>query len=121
LVGPGDIARGTRCRLPPTIKNSTPACYYGGTQPPATVPRVPEPDECGNQFHTFVTVTDEWQLIRIPWDALVQWPCPNRLEGGIDHADIAKIEIKFVQGSTYDLWLDNIAFYRQRLDGGNGD
>ena len=48
-------------------------------------------------------------------------PCPNRLEGGIDHADIAKIEIKFVQGSTYDLWLDNIAFYRQRLDGGNGD
>ena len=67
------------------------------------------------------TVTDDWQLYLLPWDALAQWPCPNRLAGGIDPADIAKIEIKFVQGSTYDLWLDNVAFYRRRLDGGSSD
>jgi hypothetical protein len=119
FVGPGDIARGTRCRLPPTTKNSTPACYYGGTMPPGTVPRVPEPDECGNQFHTFVTVTDDWRLYLLPWDAVAQWPCPNRLAGGIDPADIAKVEIEFAQGTTYDLWLDNVAFYRTRVDGGS--
>jgi hypothetical protein len=121
FIGPGDIARGTRCRLPPSQKLASPACYYGGTLPPSTPTRVPEPDECGNQFHTFVTTTEDWQLYRVPWSELAQWPCPNRLEGGIDPGDIAKIEIKFIQGSTYDLWLDNVAFYRQRADGGNGN
>jgi hypothetical protein len=42
----------------------------------------------------------------------VQWPCPNRLDGGINPADIAKFEIELIQGSTYDIWIDNIAFYR---------
>jgi hypothetical protein len=121
FIGPGDIARGTRCRIPPSTKLASPACYAGGTQPPSTTSRVPEPGECGNQFHTYVTVTAEWQLYRIPWAELVQWPCPNRLEGGIDHADIAEMEILFIQGSVFDLWLDNIAFYRSRLDGGIRD
>ena len=121
LVGPGDIARGTRCRLPPPQALGEPACYRGGAQAPATPTRVPEPDECGNQFHTYVTTTPDWQLFLLPWDQLIQWPCPNRLEGGIDHADIAKIEIKFIQGSTYDLWLDNIEFYRRRVDAGSGN
>jgi len=120
-VGPGDIARGTRCRLPPPQALGEPACYRGGAQAPATPTRVPEPDECGNQFHTYVTTTEDWQLFLLPWDQLIQWPCPNRLLGGIDHADIAKIEIKFIQGSTYDLWLDNIEFYRRRVDAGSGN
>lgn len=121
LVGPGDIARGTRCRLPPPQALGEPACYRGGAQPPSTPTRVPEPDECGNQFHTYVTTTPDWKLFLIPWSQLVQWPCPNRLAGGFDYADLAKIEIKFIQGSTYDLWLDNIAFYRRRsLDAGTG-
>lgn len=121
FVGPGDIARGTRCRLPPTQTLVRATCYGGGAQPPAAATRVPAPDECGNQFHTYVTTTDEWQLFLVPWDQLAQWPCPNRLPGGIDPADIAKIEIKFIQGSTYDLWLDNFAFYRRRLDAGSGN
>jgi hypothetical protein len=121
LVGPGDIARGTKCRLPPPAALGQPACYFGGAQAPATPTRVPEPDECGNQFHTYVTTTDDWQLFLLPWDQLTQWPCPNRLDGGLDHADVAKIEIKFIQGSTYDLWLDNIAFYRLRQDAGSGN
>jgi hypothetical protein len=121
VAGPGDIAPGTRCRLPPPQTLGQPACYFGGSQPPSTPTRVPEPDECGNQFHTYVTTTDDWQLFLLPWDQLQQWPCPNRLEGGLDHADLAKIEIKFIQGSTYDLWLDNIAFYRRRTaDAGSG-
>jgi hypothetical protein len=121
FIGPGDIFSGTECRVPPSTKLASPACYAGGAQPPGTTSRVPEPDECGNQFHTWVTVTDEWHLYRIPWDQLVQWPCPNRLEGGIDHADIAEMEILFIQGSVFDLWLDNIAFYRSRQDGGSTD
>ncbi|MGC4087748.1 MAG: hypothetical protein QM756_07595 [Polyangiaceae bacterium] len=118
FVGPGDIARGTQCRLPPPQSLGRAACYAGGTQPPATATRVPEPDECGNQFHTYVTATQNWQFIRIPWSQLVQWPCPNRLDGGINPADIGKIEIKFLQGTNYDIWLDNIAFYRLKTDGG---
>jgi hypothetical protein len=121
FVGPGDIARGTRCRLPPPQALGRVACYTSGAAPPATATRVPEPDECGNQFHTFITTTDDWQFFVLPWDQLQQWPCPNRLQGGIDPADIAKIEIKFIQGSTYDLWLDNIAFYRRRLDAGSAN
>jgi hypothetical protein len=121
LIGPGDIAGGTRCRLPPTQTVIRAACYANGTLPPASATRVPEPDECGNSFHTYVTTTDDWQLYLLPWDQLVQWPCPNRLAGGIDPADIAGITITFIQGSTYDLWLDNIAFYRRRLDAGSGN
>lgn len=118
FVGAGDVARGTRCRLPPDASLSRPACYYGGSLPPATATRVPEPDECGNQFHTYVTTTEDWQLYLLPWSQLKQWPCPNRLDGGIDPADIAQLQIKLVQGSNYDIWLDNIAFYRRRADAG---
>lgn len=121
FVGPGDIARGTRCRLPPSQELGRVACYYGGTQPPATPTRVPEPDECGNQFHTYITTTPDWRLYLLPWSELLQWPCPNRLEGGLDAGDIAKLEIKFIQGSSYDLWLDNIAFYRRRGDASAGN
>lgn len=118
FVGAGDVAAGTSCRLPPAQSLGRAACYYGGDLPPASPTRVPASDECGNQFHTYVTTTGNWQLFRIPWSQLVQWPCPNRLQGGIDPADIRKIEIKFVQGTNYDLWLDNIAFYRLRTDAG---
>jgi hypothetical protein len=118
LIGAGDIARGTYCRLPPAQDLGRPACYYGGALPPATATRVPEPDECGNQFHTYVTTSDDWQLFLLPWSRLQQWPCPNRLAGGIDPADIAKLEIRLAQGTNYDIWLDNIAFYRRRADAG---
>jgi hypothetical protein len=118
FIGPGDIARGTNCRLPPDQKLGNAACYYGGELPPATPTRVPESNECGNQFHTYVTTTADWQLFLIPWQQLVQWPCPNRLADGIDPADVRKLEIKFLQGTSYDTWLDNIAFYRRRADGG---
>ena len=118
LVGPGDIARGTRCRLPPAQDLGRVACYYGGALPPAAPTRVPEANECGNRFHTYITTTETWQLFLLPWSELVQWPCPNRLEGGLDPADIAQLEIKLVQGTNYDIWLDNIAFYRPRADAG---
>lgn len=117
-IGPGDIYRGTRCRIPPPDSLGRPACLYGGSEPPATATRVPAPDECGNRFHTTITTTESWQLFLLPWSELVQFPCPNRLEGGIDPADIATIEIKFVQGTSYDVWLDNIEFYRLRADAG---
>lgn len=117
-TAPGDTSPGTRCRRPPPESLGRAACYYGAALPPSTPTRVPEADECGNRFHTTVTTTENWQLFLLPWDRLVQFPCPNRLEGGIDPADIAGLEIKFVQGSTYDLWLDNFEFYRRRADAG---
>ena len=80
--------------------------------PPSGGTRVPSPDECGNAFHTRVTVGEAWQFFTVPFADLVQWPCPNRLAGGIDPADIAKFEIKLIQGASYELWLDDIAFYR---------
>jgi hypothetical protein len=114
FVGPGDIARGTRCRLPPPQELGDAACYNGGINPPAAATRVPEPDECGNAFHVVIHTTTEWQFVRIPFQDLVQWPCPNRLDGGIDPADIAKFEVLFDQGTHYDVWIDNIAFYRKK-------
>jgi hypothetical protein len=115
FVGPGDIARGTECRLPPPDELGEPICYKGGVDGiPVGATRVPSPDECGNSFHTRITTTDQWQLFLIPWDELVQWPCPNRLGDGIRHHDIAKFEIKMQQGTHYELYIDNIAFYRQR-------
>jgi len=41
------------------------------------------------------------------------------LEGGIDTADIRKFEIEFVQGTHYELWLVDMAFYRLRTDAGS--
>jgi hypothetical protein len=113
----GDVAPGTRCRRPPEDSLGRVACY-GGTLPPATPTRVPEADECGNRFHATVTTTENWQYFLLPWEQLVQFPCPNRLVGGIDPADIAGLEIKFLQGATYDLWLDNFEFYKRRADAG---
>jgi hypothetical protein len=118
VIGPGDIYRFTRCRIPPPDDLGRPACYYGGALPPSTPTRVPAPDECGNRFHTSITTTENWQLFLLPWSQLVQFPCPNRLEGGIDPADIAQVEIKMVQGTNYDVWLDNVEFYRLRADAG---
>ena len=111
---PGDLAPNGLCRIPPPQSPSvpTPACYGGGVLPPGTPPRIPDKDECGNQFHTYVTVTETWQLILIPWSQLAQWPCPNRKDGGIDVSDISEIEIKFLQGTSYDVWIDNFEFYR---------
>jgi hypothetical protein len=113
-VAPGDIASGTNCRMPPPQSIGDPSCYYGGTQTPDAVTRVPEPDECGNSFHTWVTTTEDWQLFLIPWDELVQWPCPNRVAGGINPAQILQFQIRLVQGSHYDIWLDDMNFYRLR-------
>jgi hypothetical protein len=114
----GDVIPGTRCRLPPpeAVAGDV-SCYNGGVDSPASGGvRVPESNECGNAFHTRITTTETWQLFRIPWNDLVQWPCPNRLDGGIDRTDIGKFEIKFMQGTRYEIWLDNIAFYRARAD-----
>lgn len=113
FVGPGDIALDTLCRLPPPESLGDPACYNGGVDGPASAGvRVPEAGECGNAFHTRIRTTEAWQLFLIPWDDLVQWPCPNRLDGGIDRSDVAKFEVKLIQGASYDIWIDNIAFYR---------
>lgn len=113
-LGPGDIASGTVCRLPPAQSIGDPSCYYGGTQAPDAVTRVPEPGECGNAFHAWVTTTEEWQLFLVPWAELVQWPCPNRVAGGIHPGTIRKLEVRLVQGTHYETWLDDINFYRLR-------
>jgi catechol 2,3-dioxygenase-like lactoylglutathione lyase family enzyme len=120
ILDPGDIASGTRCRLAPPQSVGDPNCYYGGTQAPTAVSRVPEPGECGNPFHTYVTTTEEWRLYLIPWSDLVQWPCPNRVAGGIDPSDIRKLEFRLIQGTNYDIWLDDINFYRLRGNAGAG-
>jgi hypothetical protein len=113
LIGPGDIVGGTSCRLPPSEELGEATCYNGGVGgPPSGGTRVPSPGECGNAFHTRVTVGEAWQFYTVPFEELVQWPCPNRVEGGIDPADVAKFEIKLIQGASYELWLDDIAFYR---------
>jgi len=119
LLGPGDIAADTNCQLPPAQKLGDPACYYGGVQAPDAVTRVPKAGECGNAFHTYVTTTEDWQLFLLPWSRLVQWPCPNRLAGGIDPSTIRKIEVRLKQGTHYDIWLDDIQFYRLRADAGS--
>lgn len=113
FIGAGDIVAGTRCRLPPSDDLGKVSCYNNvSSGPPSGGVRVPDADECGNAFHVRITLGETWQPYFIPWRDLVQWPCPNRLAGGIDPADIAKLEIKLVQGTRYDLWIDDIAFYR---------
>jgi hypothetical protein len=114
-VGPGDIAAGGECRLPPPEDVGDVPCYNGGVDSPANGGvRVPEANECGNAFHIRITTSEIWQLFLIPWDDLVQWPCPNRLAGGIDKSRISKFEIRFTQGMQYDLWIDDIALYKSR-------
>ncbi len=115
VIGPGDIVNDTQCRLPPSEEVADVSCYNGGVDSAASGGnRVPEVDECGNAFHTRITTTEQWQLFFIPWKDLVQWPCPNRLEDGLNVADIAKFEIKLTQGMRYEIWLDNLSFYRAR-------
>jgi hypothetical protein len=112
LIGPGDIVSGTSCRLPPPPEAGDVVCYSGGVGGPSGGARVPGVNECGNAFHARVTLGESWQLVLIPWRDLVQWPCPNRLAGGIDPADVASFEVKLIQGAVYDFVVDDIAFYR---------
>lgn len=114
ILSYGDIAPNTECRFPPPESLGEAACYNGGMNAPSAVTRVPAVNECGNAFHTVVDMTEEWQLVLIPWSKLAQWPCPNRLDGGIDTTRISKFEIKLEQGTNYDFWIDNIAFYKRR-------
>lgn len=114
FIGPGDIAYATTCLLPPIQALGYPACYGGGVLPPGTPTRVPAPNECGNQYHTYITITENWQLFLIPWNQLAQWPCPNRRPGGIDQSQISQWEIKLLQGTNYDIFFATFAFYRHR-------
>ena len=113
-VGPGDIARGTECTLPPPPEAGDLSCYGDAEDSTAYMP---SPGECGNAFHTVIETTNEWQLVLVPWEALEQWPCPNRLDGGINPADIAKFEIALPPSTHYEIWIDNIAFYRPLAGG----
>lgn len=118
FVSPGDIVSGTRCTLPPSVDPGDSTCSRGDRGENAYVP---SPGECGNAFHTVIDTTDKWQLVLVPWEALAQWPCPNRLDGGVDPADIAKFEIRLPPRAHHELWFDDLAFYRQHPEDADGD
>lgn len=110
---PGDF----RC-VPAPITTSTSG--YTDTGQVTTTTRIPEPDECGNLFKRPVLTSNEWHLYLLPWTSFFQETTPNRNPDGIDTRDIRILQVNIPIGSTVELWLDDISFYRKRQgDAGN--
>jgi hypothetical protein len=104
---PGDF----RCVPAP---NDATVLSFNSNNQVSSASRSPAPNECGNYFRTRVETTNDWQLYLLPWSELYQDPYPSRNLDGIDPRDIRLLQVNIPVGATVELWMDDIAFYRQR-------
>lgn len=86
----------------------------------------PAPDQCGNSYSAFVTVTTEWRLYTVPFQQFTQDPKPNRVPNqlltqvgpypntGILPSALYDMVVRLPKETPMELWLDNLGFYRRK-------
>jgi hypothetical protein len=74
----------------------------------------PQPGTCGNLFQTVVVPGPYWQFHTIPFSQFSQEFWPNRSPDGIDPSQIYRIWIRGLKDTSFDLWIDNFAWYREK-------
>jgi hypothetical protein len=89
-----------------------------------------QPDECGNNktnsFDYVMAVTNEWALYTIPWSKFTQGAFPNRAPNSVLDAgtvpgtgllttELYSLGIRPPKEAPFELWIDKLSFYRQKL------
>ncbi len=69
---------------------------------------------CGNSFQYTLTVTDDWRLYVIPFEAFFQERKPNMSASGLDPSHINGFSFRMAKESGIELWLDDVALYRKK-------
>jgi hypothetical protein len=80
---------------------------------PATDPLPPAKRErCNNPFSRGVTVTTDWQLIKVPFSELRQADEAN-VAGEMDLKSVKQLVVTY-GGGWIDFWVANVGFYRKQ-------
>jgi hypothetical protein len=104
------------CTVAPVDPN-TPATLDPATGNLISVGTVPPAGSCGNSFRRVLQVTDQWRLYLLPWSTFVQDRDPRASPTGIDPSQIRRILFRAEKQADLELWIDEIAFYRQKSVG----
>jgi hypothetical protein len=70
---------------------------------------------CGNRWRTELTVSEDWQLIKVPWGAfykeLIQ---PNMKTLPFNPKELYSIQIVLNRGQFLSVWFDEVGLYREK-------
>jgi len=75
---------------------------------------VSPPGTCGNSFQRVLTLTEQWQLVFLPFKSFYQELKPNAISGAMDVAHINGIVLRPAKEANVELWIDDIAFYKKK-------
>ncbi|MGK4004480.1 hypothetical protein WMF31_17730 [Sorangium sp. So ce1036] len=65
---------------------------------------------CYDHFHTIVTLTPDWKHFKVPAGCLVQ--TGYGVFEALAQDRIRNIQFSFGPGQAFDIWIDDVAFYR---------
>jgi hypothetical protein len=83
-------------------------CYDPGVDPTPPSKR----ERCGNPFSRAITVSTDWQLIKVPFTDLRQAD-EAQVAGGMDLHSVKQVAFTYA-GGWVDFWVANIGFYRKQ-------
>jgi hypothetical protein len=83
-------------------------CYTPGTDPTPPSKR----ERCGNPFSRAITVSTDWQLIKVPFNELRQADESDVAED-MDLTSVKQVAFSYTAGNI-DYWVANIGFYRKQ-------
>lgn len=75
---------------------------------------VSPPGTCGNSFQRVLSLSEEWQLVLLPFNSFYQELKPNMIKGAMDVAHINGFSLRPAKEATVEIWLDDIAFYKKK-------
>ncbi len=137
-----DIASGGNCRIYNAVDGGIAGATITAFQDPSNPNAVISgsglasrlPDECGNNTRTngysyVMSVTAEWDFYPIPFSQFTQTAYPNRVPNsvlteagdvpgtGLLTSKIFGFDIRPPKEAAFELWLDQIRFYREKKAG----
>ncbi|XXT20954.1 hypothetical protein WME94_05210 [Sorangium sp. So ce429] len=65
---------------------------------------------CYDHFHTRVTLASEWRHVKVPVECLIQ--TGYGVFDALAQGGLRDIQLSFSAGQAFDLWIDDVAFYR---------
>lgn len=75
---------------------------------------VSPPGSCGNSFQRNLNLTEQWQLVLLPFKSFYQELKPNMVTGAMDLAHINGFSLRPAKEANVEIWVDDIAFYKRK-------
>lgn len=75
---------------------------------------VSPPGTCGNSFQRVLTLTEQWQLVLLPFSSFYQDLKPNAISGEMDVAHINGLLFRAAKEANLEIWVDDIFFYKKK-------